>query len=202
MRVCVNPWCGADISEKRPDALYCSSRCTSAVRRGPRLIFSCRHCGVQMKGKIASARFCSNSCYRSHRLCSLPQCQRNRYSHGLCAGHLRRVKRGLPMDSPVRTGPYAREIGDTMHLSDGYVIVKTPTGPMRAHRLVMEQSLGRPLYYHENIHHRNGIRDDNRLENLELWSTSQPSGQRVQEKLEWAQWFITQYEGNQLELVP
>lgn len=83
------------------------------------------------------------------------------------------------------------------HVSNyGYAIVTVLGKPARENRLVMERHLGRRLTERENVHHIDGNKLNNSLENLELWVEDQPSGQRVADHIRWANSIIERYGDN------
>lgn len=126
-----------------------------------------------------------------HLICTIEDCGKEHKAKGYCGMHYRRFcLRGNPKS--------VKNIGRKIN-RQGYIQIRTVKGNGTEgtyeleHRLIMEESIGRKLFSYETVHHKNGIRDDNRLENLELWSKAQPAGQRVEDKVQYAIEILQQY---------
>lgn len=116
-------------------------------------------------------------------------------AHGYCAKHAVRFrKHGSPLTVLTPSGQPLGE-GEGWINQDGYRLVHRSgySGRVMEHRWVMEQHLGRSLLPDETVHHKNGIRHDNRLSNLELWVSMHPSGQRVEDLLAFAREVMNRY---------
>lgn len=103
-----------------------------------------------------------------------------------CAEHLNRTPTSIA-HRVSRMGIANRRGGnrkDRVYVYDGYECVSTVNGRYQTHRRVMEEHLGRPLRSDEVVHHINGNRLDNRIENLELTTRSEHQGKYHRQDLE------------------
>ena len=114
-------------------------------------------------------------------LCEVEGCDSRRVGQGLCSKHYQRWKR---YGDPLFT-VYSAYGGGSID-DKGYRRVLREGKRIPEHRLVMAQELARDLLPSETVHHRNGDKLDNRIENLELWSSAHPRGQRVEDLLAFA----------------
>lgn len=175
--------CSSPFLPKRfhPNQKYCSRKCCTRASHRRRYNLSIRNldltcivCDKKFTQKRANNTvYCCSSCK------NLAASRKNK---GLCIN-----------------GPKKHIKGSGYITTQGYKILsrKHPNSSIRGqileHKLVMSNYLGRSLKKHETVHHKNGIRSDNRIDNLELWSSSHPFGQRIEDKIAWAIEFLHQY---------
>lgn len=155
------------------DPLYCSMQCSNAGRRkdaDERNKFTCANCGkIEIRNRTTKAfriyrdqKYCSQECKIAAQMAVASE----RFEQGEYKRHTKR---------------------------NGYVWITVPAlsrngGPrnIMEHRYIMSRQLGRELFPEETVHHINGNRQDNRIENLELFSSRHGPGQRVTDKITFA----------------
>ena len=187
----------SDLKRNKTGRFFCSTDCRDRIGSKPRTGEErpCAYCGnlyYVPSLQATTSRYCSKQCQsegkkrREIRTCNtcgidfefvlaMSKWNAGRFCSRTC--YVQRPETRLPKRS-----------------SDGYMVLWRDGKYVKEHRVVMEEHLGRPLLPGENVHHVNGVKTDNRLENLELWSTSQPCGQRVADKVAWAKELLALYQ--------
>ena len=184
--------CGAHFRPSCDSNHYCKSECWYASRKARRVV-PCEACGSSFERKYKGQRACSVGCGSKlkeiNRSCNCAQCgQAFIRPHGKKQVYCSRRCSMLARGGSKANGSYRHPEGHELRHSSGYVQEKRGGKWVMQHRLVMEEVIGRPLLPGERVHHKNGKRDDNRPENLELWtgvgqSKKDPHGVRLVDKV-------------------
>jgi len=196
---------------------YCSSACWYK-EPGKRILpdRTCKTCGTEFVPGTATQGYCCTECkvIASRKPREVLNCLTCEKPLVIVVGNRTRkfCSRACALTGGSRRGITRADLGDSAKGPNGYRLVKV--GPIYEgayrngwaleHRVVMEQSLGRSLLPSERVHHRNGQRNDNRIENLELWlvpNKKDPAGQRVEDLLVLLRERLSALEGSSVESV-
>ena len=146
---------------------YCSIECSHEALK-KRIIKKCLTCGIEIEVAIGLSdrkKFCSKDCYNI----------------SMTGRPLHHVKKGWTNDTSFKQGNkhpnWKGGKRKRIAMVGYYILILVPSHPfcdkmgyVLEHRLIMERQLGRFLKPEEVVHHKNEIKKDNRIENLELFS--------------------------------
>lgn len=129
------------------------------------------------------------------KICSIENCENQSQKKSFCPKHYSRY---LRYNDPL----YDKKLlpSDWKITTNGYKYIKRNGIRIYEHRAIFEDLLNRPLLKNENVHHKNGIRHDNRIENLELWVKPQPPGVRTEDLVQYAIIILAQYDPSKLAI--
>lgn len=165
-------------SYRSSERKYCSHRCANIIsvqkmkERAERIKYQCLNCGkefsllasqMRVRVKTAQVKYCSLDCYYAaiktkERICA--HCQKpfepQRATSKYCS---------VKCKNEARIGKKRSEFW----YENGYRVISLGDGVgIKEHIKIMEDHIGRKLEPDEIVHHINFVRDDNRLENLQL----------------------------------
>ena len=144
-------YCHKSFNPKRDRKIqkYCSYKCLNGAKK--LLPIHCKRCDVIFKPKLSKNIYCSVS----------------------CAGKSAPVTLKGALNPKWKGGIHRRITGATRKQPTGYIEVWNGHRWIGQHRMFMEVQLNRPLTDNEQVHHINGVRNDNRIDNLVVLTKAQ-----------------------------
>src|ERR1700733_2857434 len=183
-KICKKEFVAYRFAIKLGKSKFCSHKCAGLALRSKKNR-KCQNCKKMFAAapsliKKGGGKFCSYGCtylYKTKMHTRVLKCT-------ICKKELTRslsqIKKGLKNCSQTCRAAFLRTHSTNGH---GYVRFSVKGKSIYLHRFVMEKHLGCKLKPTETVHHKNGIRSDNRIENLELRIGQHGSGQRIEDRI-------------------